>query len=65
MPKIEPMLASATEREHALLEQRDGVQRLGEEHPLLHVGERDRRSPACGEVLAQARPEPRVCRPSS
>ena len=41
MPKMEPMLASATEVSTPSSRQRDGVQRLGEEHPLLHVPEGD------------------------
>ena len=46
MPMMEPMLASATEVSTPSSRQPHRVQRLREEHPLLHVLEGDARRPA-------------------
>ena len=40
MPMIEPMLASAVDVEHALVEALLGFDRLGEQHPVDHVLQR-------------------------
>ncbi len=41
MPMIEPMLASAVDVRHALVEALLGLQRLGEQHPVDHVLQRE------------------------